>query len=191
MDKATRKRNYADEDAMWLSLSVCAKFVEGDYCQLTSLAHCPSILISSATPVLTYLSCGKCSKGALQDGSKTCSCTSSGTCPRWRCDFTLTDNTGQIQATCFDAFESVAKLFAADEEEKSRPEYFHDSEEHVKEIVEFLGARPFTALVSFEEDKYNASNVCMLRHIAPTYQKGTEPRHPLKPVLRCAGPWQS
>ena len=86
----------------------------------------------------------------------------------------------------------MAKLFAGDEQEKSKPEYFHENGDHVSEILEFLGARPFTALVSFEEDSYNARNTGMLRHLAPTYQGGNNaPRHPLKPILRCAGPWPS
>ena len=186
-----RKRNYTEENAMWLSLSVCAKLLEGAYCPLTSLAHCPSVLISTSGAGLTYLSCEDCPKG-LQDGSKTCGCKSSGTRPRWRCNLTLTDNTGQIQVTCFDAMEDVVKLFADDEEEKSKPEYFHESEEHVKELMDFLGARPFTALLSFEEDKYHSSNTAMLRNLGPTYQKDSnQPRHPLKPILRCTGPWQT
>ena len=69
----SRKRNYTEEEATWLSLSVCAKFLEGDYCPSSSLAHCPSVLISSSAAALTYSSCADCPKG-LQDGAKTCSC---------------------------------------------------------------------------------------------------------------------
>ena len=77
-------------------------------------------------------------------------------------------------------------IYADGEEEKQKPEFFHDQLDHVEDLRLSIEAMPFTLLVSFNDSEYreeielNVNAIEKTFHVDPTLI-----RHPRKPILRC------
>ena len=81
---------------------------------------------------------------------------------------------------------TIARVFADGDAELQRPEYFHASPGKVEELNRAIAATPFTVLLSFEENAYSDRIQAQVRLCGPTFQAGSAPNHPLKPLLRLA-----
>ena len=173
-----------DGESPWLSLSVVGKIIEGKKRRkLEGSVQIPSVLIK-IPDTITYVSCAGCHKGALPQ--KTCNCTTEATIIRFLGRLRLEDDGSEERATVFDAMKSLVHIYADGEEEKQKPEFFHDQLDHVEDLRLSIEAMPFTLLVTFNDSEYreeielNVNAIEKTFHVDPTLI-----RHPRKPILRC------
>ena len=97
---------------------------------------------------------------------------------------TLTDGDAQLEVKIFDEMSMLATMFADGEEEKERPEYYHERPENTEALFASIAASLMTVLVSFEDSSYSDSIEAQLRGCRATINKDKKPDHPLKPFLR-------
>ena len=103
------------------------------------ICQAASVFIQCEDGILTYRGCSICKKSWPGDGAQLCSCAGAAQTNYWRSHLTLTDHIGQVKATCFDAFESVA-MFA---DECALPDnYVHEAAR--QELLLSIAAVPFT-----------------------------------------------
>ena len=173
-----------NEDSPWLSLSVVSKIIEGkNRRKLEGSFQTPSVLIKIPDSI-TYVSCAECRCGAAPQ--KTCTCSTDKTVVRFLGRLRLEDDGAEERATVFDELKSLVDIYAEGDEEKQKPEYFHDQLTHVEDLRMSIEAIPFTILVTFSDSEYKEEIELSVKAIEKTFHGDPELiRHPRKPILRC------
>ena len=121
--RSLQRRRIRPRVAGWWTLSVCELVCAPKIARtVDTVCQVASVFIQCEDSNLTYRGCSICKKAWPEDGAQPCSCAEAAQTNYWRCHLTLTDHTGQVKATCFDAFESVA-MFA---DECARPDKYVD-----------------------------------------------------------------
>lgn len=178
------KRDFESAKSYWMTISVCAALCgTSPRKRVGMLARVPSVLIDNAGQHITYQACPTCPK-AVYEGSKSCSCTSTGERVLWMAKLTLTDGDAQLEVKVFEEMSALATIFADGEAEMVDPEYYHGRPERAEALFAGIAASPMTVLVSFEDSSYSDSIEAQMRGCRPTITKGYKPDHPLKPFLR-------
>lgn len=186
--QAGSHKDYKKELAQWFTLSVCDALVSGqDKRQLDTVVQVPSVLVSMQGDSITYMACTQCFKG-LQDGLKSCVCSTTETAPRWKAHLRLVDSTGVLIGSCFSAMQSLANFVAHFESEDAwkSAAYYHEQPERVEAFMTTLSAIPFTVLLSFQSNDFTDGIETLIQEAAPTFSPDSSLlRHPQKPILRC------
>ena len=105
------KKDCVAAQGSWMSLSVLEAFCASKAIRsLDRVFDVPSVLLEFGSQ-LTYMGCGTCTKGWRDEGSQPCRCTMANRVHLWRARLGLRDATGQIQAVCFRAIESVVQVY--------------------------------------------------------------------------------
>ena len=151
------RRDFENTKSHWVALSVCAALCgTSPRKRINMLARVPSVLVANEGQHITYKACATCPK-ALFEGSKSCLCTSCGERVLWGAKMTLTDGDAQLEVKIFDEMSMLATMFADGEEEKERPEYYHERPENTEALFASIAASLMTVLVSFEDSSYSDS----------------------------------
>ena len=86
----------------------------------------------------------------------------------------------------FDEMKSLVDIYADGDEEKQKPEYFHDQLTRVEDLRMAIEAIPFTILVTFSGNDYKEEIELSVKAIEKTFHGDPALiRHPRKPILRC------
>ena len=177
------KIDYTTVTASWMSLSVLEGICSSKQIRdIHQVFQVPSVFLELGS-LLTYEGCSACSKAWRQDAAPPCTCGASRVV-LWRVKIGLRDATGQLQATCFDAFADVIKLYndVAHDTEHVRPEDFVDGA--MTDIVaSYIGAVPFTARLTVGPDGWKENMQATVRLFAPTFVPQTGVLHPLKSLV--------
>ena len=169
------RRDWAVEEAHWWTLSVCEQVITPKVARdVDILCQVASVFIECDDGVLTYAGCSKCKKAWRGDDPQPCSCGEAEQTEYWCGKLTLTDHTGQLKATCFDAFESVAAFH----DESATPQLYA-KEDSRQELLAAIAAVPFTARIGFDDDAYADRTRAVVRLLAPTFDVNHGVKHPL------------
>ena len=186
--KNTRRdaESYKVVEAEWVSLSVVANIIAGKESRsLEGAVQVPSVLLKPVGEKITYLACAACGKSVYE--TKSCQCETTETEVRFKAKLRMEDNTYQVNATIFEAMDSIVKLHADGDIDKEKPKYYHEEQAHVDEFSMAVEAVPCTVLLAFQENSYTEQIEVSVKAVEPTFNvKAAATRHPMKPILRCA-----
>ena len=172
----TGRRGWSSEQADWWTLSVCEAVCAPKIARsVDMICQVASVFIQCDDGVLTYKGCSSCKKAWRADDGQPCSCEGAVETSYWRSKLTLTDHTGQVTATCFDAFASVATFV----EESAVPSNYEDEEQR-QDLLLSIAAVPFTVRLGFDGDAYADRTRMIVRLISQTFDGPTGVKHPLR-----------
>ena len=93
---------------------------------------------------LTYPGCGTCLKAWREEGATPCQCPAAERVHLWRARLGLRDATGQVQAVCFKALESVVEVYGDVSSDAEKAPGHFSSEEIAERLASCVAAVPFT-----------------------------------------------
>ena len=199
--ESMQRRDYSTSKAEWMSLSVleslCSRRQTRDIQQVFQV---PSVLLDVEAPP-TYMACSRCQKAWADAAWPPCLCWPQGQVapearrPRWRAKLVLRDGTASLKATCFGAFQAVADIAANAFQPvaevaangagvSAEPEGWQD-EAVVAQAFAYVGAVPFTVLVTLAGDTWNEGLQATVQLIQETYA-GMGVSHPMKAFVQLA-----
>jgi hypothetical protein len=179
----TEKKDYSEEPATWMSLSIVDSVVaSGHIRDLHQVFQVPSIFLEIGSS-LTYYGCSKCGKGWREEASPSCNCGASRV-ELYRVKLGLRDSTGQLRATCFDTFENVVNVYkeAIGSTCDLAPKDF-STDEMASKLATHIAAVPFTARITVAADGWQEGMQATVHLLKPTFTtQGV--LHPLTSVVR-------
>ena len=176
-------KDYADAEGTSMSLSVLEGLMASKVIRdLHRVFEVPSVFLEFGSQ-LTYPGCGTCLKAWREEGRTPCQCSAAQRVHLWRARLGLRDATGQVQAVCFKALESVVEVYGdVSSDAEKAPEHF-GSEEIAEHLASCVAAVPFTARITVAPDGYKEAMEATVQLLTPTFSTAGV-KHPLKPVVQ-------
>ena len=183
------RKDYSAAKSDWTTLSVLHALLKTDQVSdLEKVFDVPSVHVElEAAPV--YMACAKCFKAWAHVEWPPCQCwpaaSAEARTPRWRAKLVLRDATASLKATCFDAFQSVADVAAAESRTAfTTPEQWQD-EAVVSACMSYVGAVPLTVRLSVDTDPWSERMQATVHLVQKTCEPGSgqaqcSVSHPLK-----------
>ena len=69
----------------------------------------------------------------------------------------------------------------------TKPEFYEDADERM-DLIQSIGAVPFTAFIGFDEDTYSGETRLMIHLLTPTFDANAGVKHPLEPAVWITSP---
>ena len=191
-----QRRDYSNAKSEWMTLSVLDALLKTNHVRdIQQVFQIPSVHIE-IEGLPTYMACSKCFKAWNDAAWPPCACYPAATAearkPRWRGKLVLRDGSASIQATCFDAFEVVADAAESEMGEDRRADVARWSEEaHVARAMSYVGAVPFTILVTLGGDAWGTGMQATVQLAQKTFSPGNQQveasvSHPMKVPVHLA-----
>jgi len=179
------RKDYANEDADWFSLSVLHAICGPEERRKIDLVcQVPSVFVVCQSEKITYNACSTCHKSWPDSDAAPCSCGGSREL-RWRASLLLTDSTAQVTAICFDSVQSLVDIYADGDADRSKPD-FYDDPEHVEDLFMAVAAVPWTVRISFDDNAWSEATELTVQLAKPTFDKLQGVMHPLKALVQFA-----
>ena len=83
----------------------------------------PSVFVVGQGATISYNACSTCHKSWLESSTAPCSCGANREL-RWRASLLLADSTAQVTAICFGAVQSIRDMYADDDMERPKPDFY-------------------------------------------------------------------
>jgi hypothetical protein len=183
-----QRKDYSTAKSNWMSLSVLHALCKaGQVRDIQAVFQVPSVHIElESSP--TYMACSKCFKAWNELAWPPCACGAERKL-RWRAKLVLKDGTASLKATCFDAFEEVVDIAAAEEGLEPRqsgvvPEEWVD-EAVVAKAMSYVGAVPLTVLVTVDSDAWSGNMQATVQLVQKTHTSAGV-AHPMKALVHLA-----
>ena len=188
--ESMQRRDYSTSKAEWMTLSVLESLCSRRQTrEIQNVFQVPSVVLDvEGTP--TYMACSKCQRAWADEAWPPCQCWPHGQVapearrPRWRAKLVLRDGTASLKATCFGAFQAVAEIAANGAGVSAEPEGWQD-EAVVARAFAYVGAVPFTVLVTLAGDTWNEGLQATVQLIQETYDAAGV-SHPMKTAVQLA-----
>jgi hypothetical protein len=184
----SQRKDYSTVKSQWMSLSVLNALLKaGQVRDIQAVFNVPSVHIELES-LPTYMACSNCSKAWNEPAWPPCACGAERKL-RWRAKLVLKDGTASLNATCFDSFEEVVAIAAAEEGLEPRqsgvvPEEFVD-EAVVAKAMSYVGAVPLTVLVTVDSDAWKGSMQATVQLVQKTHTSAGV-AHPMKALVHLA-----
>ena len=185
-----QRKDYSTAAADWMPLSVLHALCNaGQVRDIQKVFQVPSVHIELESAP-TYMARMKCVKAWADPEWPPCACSPQASVDarkaRWRAKLVLKDGTASLKATCFDAFQSVVDIAAAEAGTgpAATPQEWKD-ETVVAKAMSCVSAVPLTVLVTVGSDAWTENMHATVQLVQKTYSSAGV-CHPMKALVRLA-----